>query len=161
MLKPIFLMADFNIAELGAWIQLLKYYWVTQELADRTFLIQTAHFFMYMDIKLTAVYEHLIPHGTPICKPAAAEGANACSIVQKEFQKHVPILNQRWVLFNTPQLQGETWTEFKRALTRASEVADIEGVTTKDWLTFLLLSGTDDDAHAHASSSHTIRQSCR
>jgi hypothetical protein len=148
-LKPKILGTEFTTSELRTWCDKMTFFWAAQLMETRDEQVRWANFYDCMHGSLERYYEPKMPRDIGICTAGnagdpQADHRTALAIMQKDHQTRWPIHNRRVNLFKEQQKEDQSFDQWHIHLYGLGEHANVDGLTGRDWLLFLLIQSCKD-----------------
>jgi hypothetical protein len=148
-LKPKILGKEFTTSELRIWCHRMTFFWDAQLMETRDEQVRWANFYDCMHGSLEKYYEPKMPRGIGICTARnagdpQADQRTALAIMQKDHQTRWPIHNRRVNLFKEEQKEDQSFDMWQVHLYALGKDANLDGLTGRDWLLFLLIQSCKD-----------------
>jgi hypothetical protein len=143
-LNPKMLGKEFTTSELRIWCNRMTFFWDAQLMETRDLQVRWANFFDCMHSSLETYYELKMQRSIGICTARntgdrQADHWTSLAIMQKDHQTTWPIHNRRVNLFKEEQKEEQFFDMWQVNLYTLDEDANVDGLTGRDWLLFLLL----------------------
>jgi hypothetical protein len=148
-LKPKMLEKEFTTSELRIWCNRRTFFWDAHLMDTRVEQVRWANFFDCMHTSLETYYKPKMPGGIGICTASNADDPladhrKALSIMQTDHQTTWPIHNRTVNLFKEEQKEEQSFDMWQVSLYTLGEDANVDDLTGKDWLLFLLIQNCCD-----------------
>jgi hypothetical protein len=127
----------------------MTFFWAAQLMETRDEQVRWANFYDCMHGSLERYYEPKMPHGIEICTARnagdpQADYRTALAIMQKDHQTRWPIHNRRVNLFKEEIKEDQSFDQLHIHLYGLGKDANLDGLTGRDWLLFLLIQSCKD-----------------
>jgi hypothetical protein len=148
-LKPKILGKEFTTPELRTWCDKMTFFWAAQLMETREEQDCWANFYDCMHGLLVRYYEPKMPRRVGICTARNAGDPQAyhrtaLEIMQKDHQTRWPIHNRRVNHFKEEQKEDQSFDQWHISLYGLGEDANVEKLTGRDWLLFILIQSCKD-----------------
>jgi hypothetical protein len=148
-LKPKILGKEFTTSELRPWCDKMTFFGAAQLMETRDEQVRWANFYDGMHGLLEMYYQPKMPRGIGICTARnagdpQADHRTALAIMQKDHQTRWPIHNRCLNLLKEEQKEDQSFDQWHIHLYGLGKDANVDGLTGRDWLLFLLIQSCKD-----------------